>query len=208
VGSGYATGAEQAPCEAAPVHVTWRADDGTLAKFRARALSEPLSYAEVGRSLDPDLPAGYGQGRDVVTLGADSSTLAAGADGLRHWVCHEAIGVRVWPRSAPLTEGTTVALALPIAGLWILAASRIVRVIDEPDRFGFAYGTLRSHPEVGEEAFVVQRDGDEVTFTITVFWRPADAVVRVGGPVTRHVQRRATLGYLDGLARHVRDGTR
>jgi uncharacterized protein (UPF0548 family) len=190
------------------VHVTWRADEGTLANLHARASADGLTYTEVGRSLDAELPQGYEHGRDQVVLGADPAAFAAAVDGLRHWVCHRAIGVRVAPADAPIAEGTTVALALPIAGLWVLAACRIVRVVDEPDRFGFAYGTLRTHPEVGEEAFVVERHGDAVTFTITAFWRPADPVVRIGAPLTRRVQRRATLGYLRGLARHVGDRTR
>jgi uncharacterized protein (UPF0548 family) len=186
------------------VHLTWRADDGTLERFRARVPSEPLSYAEVGRSLDADLPPGYEHGRDSVTIGTGAAAFAAGAAGLRGWVCHRAIGVRVGPADAPLEVDVRVALALPVGPLRILAACRIVAVIDEPDRFGFAYGTLRSHPEIGEEAFVVRRDGDTVTFTIAVFWRPGDPIVRLGGPVTQRVQRRATLGYLRGLADHVR----
>jgi uncharacterized protein (UPF0548 family) len=190
------------------VHVTWRADDGTLDRFRARAASEPLSYAEVGCSLDPDLPSGYEHGHESVTIGTDPAAFTAGVDGLRRWACHRAIGVRVWPADAPLHAATTVALALPVGPLRLLAACRIVRVIDEPDRFGFAYGTLRSHPEIGEEAFVVHRDGDTVTFSITVFWRPGDPIVRLGGPVTRRVQRRATLGYLRGLAHHVQAAAR
>jgi uncharacterized protein (UPF0548 family) len=37
-----------------------------------------------------------------------------------------------------------------------------------------------------------------------VFWRAGDPIVRLGGPLTHRVQRRATLGYLRGLADHVR----
>jgi uncharacterized protein (UPF0548 family) len=175
-----------------------------LDRFRARAVSEPLSYAEVGRSLDAELPPGYEHGRESVVIGTNELAFAAGADGLRRWACHRAIGVRVWPADAPVDVDTTVALALPVGPLRLLAACRVVRVIDDPDRFGFAYGTLRSHPEIGEEAFVVHQHGDTVTFTITVFWRAGDPIVRLGGPVTGRVQRRATLGYLRGLADHVR----
>ena len=41
--------------------------------------------------------------------------------------------------------------------------ARVVYVIDEPLRKGFAYGTLPGHPETGEEAFIVEyRDDDSV----------------------------------------------
>ena len=33
----------------------------------------------------------------------------------------------------------------------------VVAVVDEPDRQGFAYGTLTGHPLRGEEAFIVER---------------------------------------------------
>lgn len=184
------------------MHLTWRADEGTLASFRARAATESLTYPEVGRSMG-ELPAGYTHGVETVALGTGDAAFAAGAEGLREWVCHRAAGIRVAPSTPPLVPDTVVGQAISIAGVWILAACRIVAVVDEPDRFGFAYGTLRSHPEVGEEAFVVARTGDAVTFTISVFWRPGDPIAKLGGPITHQVQRRATRTYLRGMAEHV-----
>jgi uncharacterized protein (UPF0548 family) len=53
--------------------------------------------------------------------------------------------------------------------------TRVVYVIDEPDRKGFAYGTLPGHPERGEESFVVERRADEsVWLTIRSFSRPSN----------------------------------
>ena len=75
--------------------------------------------------------------------------------------------------------------------------------MDEPDRYGFAYGTLPGHPERGEEAFVVERDKTGAVFKIIVFSRPAELLARLGGPVTRRIQRTATKRYLDGLAAFV-----
>jgi uncharacterized protein (UPF0548 family) len=40
---------------------------------------------------------------------------------------------------------------------------RVVAVADEPDRCGFAYGTLPGHAVCGEEAFVVARDEAALT---------------------------------------------
>jgi uncharacterized protein (UPF0548 family) len=40
---------------------------------------------------------------------------------------------------------------------------RVVAVADEPDRCGFAYGTLPEHEVCGEEAFVVARDEAALT---------------------------------------------
>jgi uncharacterized protein (UPF0548 family) len=85
----------------------------------------------------------------------------------------------------------------------IIAPCRIVYVIDEPDRFGFGYGTLPGHPECGEESFVVERDGDITVFRIMSFSRPAGTVARLGAPVARRIQLRFIDRYLDALARYV-----
>jgi uncharacterized protein (UPF0548 family) len=74
-----------------------------------------------------------------------------------------------------------------------------VQVVDEPDRYGFAYGTLPGHPEQGEESFLLTRDGDTIHFEIAAFSRPHDLLTKLGGPVARAVQRRATQQYLDGM---------
>jgi uncharacterized protein (UPF0548 family) len=70
----------------------------------------------------------------------------------------------------------------------MVAPCRIVRVIDESDRVGFACGTLPGHPECGEEAFVVERRADGTFFSITAFSRPADPLARLAGPIGRAIQ--------------------
>jgi len=85
-----------------------------------------------------------------------------------------------------------------------VAPCRIVRIIDEFDKFGFAYGTLPGHPERGEEAFVIERRADGTFFTITAFSRPADPLARLAGPISRAVQLAITRRCVRGLARYVR----
>jgi uncharacterized protein (UPF0548 family) len=60
-------------------------------------------------------------------------------------------------------------------------------VVDEPHRFGFAYGTLPGHPESGEEAFVIDDTDQGVVFQIVAFSRPAAALARLGTPVSRRI---------------------
>lgn len=76
-------------------------------------------------------------------------------------------------------------LRLGLGPISVRAPVRVVYLIDEPTRTGFAYGTLPGHPESGEEAFVVQlQDSGVVTFGITAFSRPATTLARLGGPLT------------------------
>ena len=75
---------------------------------------------------------------------------------------------------------------------------RVVYVVDEPDRRGFAYGTLPGHPESGEELFCVRYDPatDAVYAEISAFSRPALWWSRIGAPVARVAQRFIGQRYL------------
>jgi uncharacterized protein (UPF0548 family) len=85
----------------------------------------------------------------------------------------------------------------------LAAPCRIVSVVDEQARWGFAYGTLSGHPEQGEEAFVVSISADEtVRFEVVAFSRPGDPLVRLSGPIGRGIQEVGTNGYLRALRRY------
>lgn len=163
-----------------------------------RQAHSSLTYSEVGATRDHDLPTGYVHDRHHIDLGSGAFERAAA--GLRAWQAHLGAGVDVYPEGAPLATGTDVIVVARAGPLRALAPCRVVYVIDEPDRCGFAYGTLAGHPERGEEAFIVERvAGEAATFSIIVFSRPAELAARVGGPVARRIQRRVTHAYLEAL---------
>jgi uncharacterized protein (UPF0548 family) len=94
-----------------------------------------------------------------------------------------------WP-STPIRAGETVGVLARHLGFWSLNACRIVYVVDERVRFGFAYGTLRDHAEIGEEYFMVRMEKDEsVWYEIYAFSRPR-TVARLGYPISRMYQKR------------------
>ncbi|MEO6627401.1 MAG: DUF1990 family protein, partial [Aquihabitans sp.] len=78
-------------------------------------------------------------------------------------------------------------------------ACRVGTVIDEATRFGFVYATLPDHPAAGYESFVVSNVEGEINFQIDAVSRPGAALLRLGAPVTRVLQRRATAAYLTAL---------
>ncbi|WP_158864044.1 DUF1990 family protein [Leifsonia sp. AG29] len=97
-------------------------------------------------------------------------------------------------------NGMTALLKVPFGPFKVSAPVRVVYVIDEPFRKGFAYGTLHGHPESGEELFMVEhRDDDTVWFVLRAFSRPSNAFYRLGSPVLGMVQRRYTNRYLRAL---------
>jgi uncharacterized protein (UPF0548 family) len=79
---------------------------------------------------------------------------------------------------------------------------RVIGVVDEPLRCGFAYGTLDGHPVSGEEAFVLERVAEEgpVQLTIRSLTRPAaDGVWRYVFPMLLAAQRVFRNRYLRSL---------
>jgi uncharacterized protein (UPF0548 family) len=180
-------------------------DPEHLSHFLARERTSPLTYTEVGASFDGQLPDGYHHVRAGTELGQGDDVWARARAGIREWAAHGGAGITVAPADAPISEGTTVAVITAVGPLRVLAACRIVRVVDEANRFGFAYGTLPSHPEEGEEHFVVSRDvdstgdGGTVRFDVVTFSRPHDLLTKLGGPIPRRLQAHATEQYLEGM---------
>jgi uncharacterized protein (UPF0548 family) len=125
--------------------------------------------------------------------------------GLRSWAAHAGFGASVTPSDAPLVEGETVVLAATVGPLHIVIPCRIVYVLDEENRFGFAYVTLPGHPECGEEAFMLERRGDDVVFTMSSHSRPAELLAQLGAPASRAVQRRANHAYIEGMRKYVEE---
>ncbi|GAB2464154.1 DUF1990 family protein [Jatrophihabitans fulvus] len=161
-----------------------------------------LTYAEVGATRGA-LPSGYRHVRRSRVL--HRRDLDDAADDLFTWQAHRRAGLRT-PASTPrVADGVEVESGFGVGPLRVRVPCRVVYVIDEPDRRGFAYGTLPGHPETGEEAFVIDRAADRtLTFTITAFSRPATWYARLGGPVATFVQDRITDRYLRALDRDSR----
>jgi uncharacterized protein (UPF0548 family) len=182
-----------------------------MSQILAEVKDEPFTYDEVGATDGAELPPGYHHVRARRTLGEGDAVFAAAAAGLRTWQLHRRQGFVVVPDEPPIEAGTAVlsAAPLPVPSVHVLFACRIVWAVDEPDRFGFAYGTLPLHPARGEESFVVDRDATgSTTLTITAFSSPRHPLVRLGGPVARRQQAQATQGYLDALQAHVAQSTK
>jgi uncharacterized protein (UPF0548 family) len=176
-----------------------------LEELLTRARAAALSYSEVGATKGGSLPAGFRHDRYEVRLGEGNDVFERSVQALRRWQPQKGAGVDVVPSDAWVDENETVILLLRAAGLWAPAPCRVVYVVDEDDQFGFAYGTLPGHPEMGEVAFTVSRNGvEEIDFRVLSFSRTVDPLARLGAPVTRWIQKRVTRGYLTALAQAAR----
>ena len=163
-----------------------------------------LTYGAVGATADPfaasSPPEGYRGMEKAARIGAGSAHFAAAADAVLAWGVQRNSGFGI-KGSQAVIEGSTVILLVPFGPFRVPAAARVVYVLREPRRVGFAYGTLPGHPENGEEAFLVEhRDDDSVWIDIRAFSRPANRLWWLVSPVLRLTQEFYTRRYLRALA--------
>jgi len=136
-------------------------------------------------------PEGFDLDHNRELLGAGAATFAAACDAIRSWRMFPAPLAWAEPPGVPIAAGELVGMVAHAVGLWWLNATRIVYVIDEPRRSGFAYGTLPGHVERGEERFSVEwLDDDTVWYDLLAFSRPRYWGARLARPVARMLQRR------------------
>lgn len=100
---------------------------------------------------------------------------------------------------APVRAGQRLDVRFRIGPVVVREPVEVVEVVRTEDRVGFAYRTRPGHPVDGEEAFVVTRDGDEVSLTLRSLTRPSTTrrwalvfpVLLVAQVVVRRRYRRA-----------------
>lgn len=129
-----------------------------------------------------------------IQIGAGERAYARGVAALREWRQFDLGWTEVFPEGAAISPGTVVAVLIRHAGFWSLNAARIVYSIGGPDapEFGYAYGTLATHAERGEEIFEVRLDDctGAVTYHLRAASQPRAFLARAGYPITRALQAR------------------
>src|SRR5205823_2774541 len=152
-----------------------------------------LTYAAVGATAGTP-PPGYVVDHTRIRLGQGEKAFATAKAALERWEHFRLGWVESWPPDTPIRAGEVVAVVARLFGLWWLNACRVVYLVDEQGPvkcFGFAYGALPEHAESGEERFTVEwhEQDDAVWYDILAFSRPNQALVRLGYPCVRRVQK-------------------
>jgi uncharacterized protein (UPF0548 family) len=164
----------------------------------------PLTYPEVGATAGAP-PPGYTTGSYRAVVGGGRVSFRAAAEAVLTWQMHRDAGLGVTATSARAERGAVVVLRLGVGRVGLAIPCRVVDVVAERDRAGFAYGTLPGHPEVGEERFVVELGADDlVRVRITVFSRPAWPWLRPLSPLLALIQQVALRRYARAVRRAVR----
>jgi uncharacterized protein (UPF0548 family) len=174
-------------------------DQRELDRLLEQARASELTYDYVGAMLVADKRRAS-ERREQIRLGTGPETFGQAVEALRAWQPQRGLGALVHPADAPIEVGSTLLVVLRAGPLAVVAPDRVVAVIDEPARFGFAYGTLAGHAETGEESFLIERSAtDLVTATIRVDARAGTLPARLAAPMVRRLQRWALRRYLQVL---------
>jgi uncharacterized protein (UPF0548 family) len=166
------------------------------------------SYPERGATRDakdgrPDVPGRYAIDHNRVQLGHGRARFERAKAAVRRWQMFDVPWVELcWP-DAPIEVGSTVGI-LAAGRLWSLNACRIVYTLDEAgeiERYGFGYGTLPEHVEIGEERFLVEYHAadDSVWYDLLAFSRPGQWMARLAQRYTRSVQRAFARGSMRAM---------
>lgn len=115
-----------------------------LERSLARYHSAETTYEPVG-STRGELPDGHRHTRRRVRLGGGPEVFDRASRALLTWEMHKRSGLAV-ATDGPAEPGRTVVLGLGI-GLSLVIPCRVIYVVAETTRRGFAYGTLPDHPE-------------------------------------------------------------
>lgn len=179
-----------------------------IRRFISSQRELPFSYPEVGATAG-ELPPGYIVDRNRIKLGTGKEAYERAIAALRNWKQFDLGWVRMVPPETPIEVGAVVAILTRHFGFWSLNACRVVYLIDEDGpvkKFGFAYGTLSSHVERGEERFTIEwhATDDTVWYDILAFSRPNQLLVRLGFPLARRLQKRFARDSLNAMAEAVR----
>ncbi|EFV14942.2 DUF1990 family protein [Segniliparus rugosus] len=159
-----------------------------LPEDRARVLrAAPFTYSAQGATRgETDRQRFFLPLAASKAIGTGEARFHRAAAAVLTWQAQRGAGITVRASASFVAEGEVVDQRVgPVS-----APCRVVYVVDEPRRKGFAYGTLPGHPERGEERFLVSWDPqtDEVRVEVSSISLPSGPWL-LALPVLRVVQR-------------------
>jgi len=177
-------------------------DRATLKRLIENHETDAFSYLAV-KATQGDAPPRYKVDRNRILIGHGLDEFKAAKAAIDYWKMFDLDWIELFPKRPSVQLGNAVAVVVRHLGFWSVNISRIVYLIDEESRYGFAYGTLPSHSEEGEERFFVEHDKttDEVWYDLYAFSKPRHPLARIGYPISRHLQKRFARESLAAMKR-------
>lgn len=162
-----------------------------LSKWLKARKIDKLSYPFPEITKHDNTFPGYDHDKNQVYLGQGEKVYQSACKALSEWKMFPAEWTQIYAPFEGFPRGEEVAVLFKMFGFRWWNSCRIVYNFDEKNRFGFAYGTLESHVEMGEEIFYIERnEKGEVYYKIEAFSRPNKWFTKIGYPLARAWQRR------------------
>jgi uncharacterized protein (UPF0548 family) len=185
-----------------------RPSQSEIEEFIARSRDLPLSYNPIG--IAKESPHGFKVDEASGVVGRGEQDFERAKQALAQWRHFDFGWVELFPRSAPIETGSVIAILVHHLGFWSLNGCRVVYTLGDQltgQSFGFAYGTLTSHAELGEEIFEVSLvpETEEVVYRIRAVSKARAAMAKLGYPLTRMLQARFRRDSIAALRRAIGD---
>lgn len=165
--------------------------------------SKEYTYPEVGATTQTTHFAHYDNDHNYGVIGKGETTWEKAKSSIQNWQQFPLPWTKIYPNTTPLKEGEVVAVVFRLFGIWWRNSARIVYTFDEPNRYGFAYGTLPGHIEMGEEVFWIERNKEgEVSYHIKAFSKPRFWLAKLGYPIARLYQRKFVRESIASMKRY------
>lgn len=184
-----------------------RPSQGVISDYLKQSRDLPLSYGPVG--LFERSQSNFRIDEASGGLGFGAETFERAKIALTAWRHFDLGWIELFPRGAAIEPEVVVAVLIRHLGIWSLNGCRLVYTTGDADhqlKFGFAYGTLTNHAEMGEELFEVAMHPQtkEVTYRIRAASKPRALLAQIGYPCTRLFQARFRSDSIAAMQRAVR----
>ncbi len=158
--------------------------------FIAEEKQLPFTYSPIEGTRRAKIE-GYDNDFAQIKLGEGELVFEKAKKLIQDWKMFPSAWTKILGDNKSIQEGTSIVMMARFLGVWFRNSCKIVYVIDEKKRFGFAYGTLPGHIESGEELFLVEiNQQNEVFYSIKAFSRPRHFLAKIGYPIIRILQER------------------
>jgi len=177
-----------------------------IEEFITRSQDLPLSYSPIG--IAKESPDGFKVDEASGVIGRGQQAFERAKLALAEWRHFDFGWVELVPRGAAIEPGSVVAILVHHLWFWSLNGCRVVYTLGDRRTglgFGFAYGTLSNHAELGEEIFEVSLvpDSEEVIYRIRAVSKARATLARIGYPFTRMLQARFRRDSITALRRAI-----
>src|SRR5690242_15165480 len=116
-----------------------------------------LDYAEIGATEFDELPPGYRHVRRRIRVGRGADVAQALGNAVLAFELQRRVGLRPVATAPRAAVGVEFVGRLGVGPLSLRLPCRVVWTTERERLTGMGFGTLPGHPELGEEAFLVER---------------------------------------------------